>query len=191
MGRSTCAAFARGILTIQQEIRSRHSVVDRLWTNISQSYVAAVVLCEHLIADPDAFERSLFLELINEAVSALLQVATEDPMALSCARIVQALLQHIRDHQRGLSASPLEQLAHTLAETTPQYEMKTFEQPAFTPNALDLSFKFPDTPPDSDAMAFEFDDTWPTVHAQSALPAVDASLDKTWRWFLDQGLLCV
>lgn len=206
VGRSTCATFARGILTLQQDLRSRHSVVDRLWTNLSQSYVAAVVLCEHLIADPDVLERSLFLELINEAISALLQIAVEDPTALRCARIVQALLQHVRDHQRSHSGhpspAPLEHLAQKLAETTSRPEVRWKEQPAFTPNALDLSFKFPDVPA-NDNLAYIFD-TW--SHLDSVAPppsfpapaswdarasddfSADASLDKTWRWFLDQGI---
>lgn len=179
VARSTCAKVAQSLLILQQDIRSKNSVVDSLWINLSQSYHAAVILCEHLIIQSPQTDyeesttdnRSTFFELINEAVSALLQIASKDSTALQCAKIIQMLLQHVRKSKSlnntsspSLDIESLERSVWRIRKTVlssdksstlnmQHNDSERYQTPnstpllrsVVTPNGLDISLKYGST----------------------------------------------
>ncbi|PWN92540.1 hypothetical protein FA10DRAFT_279047 [Acaromyces ingoldii] len=91
--RTSCVLLARSILDMQRRIRSRCSVVDRLFFNLSQSFSAAIVLCLDLLQTrPPATMRSIVRGEIFEALKALRHVGASHHTTESSIRVIQALL---------------------------------------------------------------------------------------------------
>ncbi|GAK62167.1 uncharacterized protein PAN0_001d0365 [Moesziomyces antarcticus] len=92
--RTNCVLLARSILDMQKKIRSRCTVIDRLWVNLMQSFSAAIVLALHLLhTRPTADHRESVRSEITEAIRALKQVDGNDCAAKKCIRVIEALLE--------------------------------------------------------------------------------------------------
>lgn len=92
--RTNCVLLARSILDMQKKIRSRCTVIDRLWVNLMQSFSAAIVLALHLLhTRPTADHRVSVRSEITEAIRALKQVDGNDCAAKKCIRVIEALLE--------------------------------------------------------------------------------------------------
>ncbi|PWZ02521.1 hypothetical protein BCV70DRAFT_143861, partial [Testicularia cyperi] len=92
--RTNCVLLARSILDMQKKIRSRCTVIDRLWVNLMQSFSAAIVLALHLLHTRQSLEHRLSVRSeITEAIRALKQVDGSDCAAKKCIRVIEALLE--------------------------------------------------------------------------------------------------
>lgn len=196
-GRWLCVQAAQSILRIQQELRGAHDLVDGLWTNLSQSYSAAVVLCQHMIAPIcnldsgtiEPIEYHTFLELTNEACSALMQIQVQYPAAKRCFEILQSLQQFVRKVRLGNHQSPNQ--THTGQERYIGFISDLFREktasrdeslawPALTANGIDLSWR--------SALAqqgCQYD--FATQDAMSDLGSAD--MNNITRWLLQQEVL--
>ena len=91
--RTNCVLLARSILDMQKKIRSRCTVIDRLWLNLMQSFSAAIVLALHLLhTRPQPEHRESVRSEITEAIAALKQIDGSDCTAKKCIRVIEALL---------------------------------------------------------------------------------------------------
>lgn len=92
--RTSCVLLARSILDMQRRIRSRCSVVDRLFVNLAQSFSAAIVLCLDLLQTrPSATMRSIVRGEIFEALKALRHVGASHHTTENSIRVIEALLE--------------------------------------------------------------------------------------------------
>lgn len=92
--RTNCVLLARSILDMQKKIRSRCTVIDRLWVNLMQSFSAAIVLALHLLHTRQTLEHRVSVRSeITEAIRALKQVDGNDCAAKKCIRVIEALLE--------------------------------------------------------------------------------------------------
>ncbi|KAN0063540.1 hypothetical protein ACQY0O_003987 [Thecaphora frezii] len=91
--RMNCVLLARSILDMQKKIRSRCTVIDRLWINLMQSFSAAIVLALHLLhSRPQADHRLSVRSEITEAIDALKQIDGGSCTNTKCIRVIEALL---------------------------------------------------------------------------------------------------
>ncbi|EPQ26316.1 uncharacterized protein PFL1_06251 [Pseudozyma flocculosa PF-1] len=91
--RTNCVLLARSILDMQKKIRSKCTVIDRLWMNLMQSFSAAIVLALHLLhSRPQADHRLAVRSEILEAISALKQIDGGLCANVKCIRVIEALL---------------------------------------------------------------------------------------------------
>ncbi|KDN52482.1 hypothetical protein K437DRAFT_254264 [Tilletiaria anomala UBC 951] len=91
--RTSCVLLARSILDMQKKVRSRCTVVDRLWFILMQSFNAAVVLCLDLFSTPSPpAMREIIRSEIGEALDSLRLVQSTNPNVSRCIRILEALL---------------------------------------------------------------------------------------------------
>jgi hypothetical protein len=92
--RTSCVLLARSILDMQRRIRSRCSVVDRLFVNLAQSFSAAIVLCLDLLQTrPSAMMRDIVRGEIFEALKALRHVGASHHTTENSIRVIEALLE--------------------------------------------------------------------------------------------------
>ncbi|UZJ54438.1 hypothetical protein CBS101457_003758 [Exobasidium rhododendri] len=92
--RTTCVMLARSILDLQSKIRCRCSVVDRLYTNLGQSFSAAIVLCLDLLQTPtSASTRKIIRGEVFEALKALRHIGANHLTTESNIRVIEALLE--------------------------------------------------------------------------------------------------
>lgn len=102
--RTSCVLLARSILDMQRRIRSRCSVVDRLFLNLGQSFSAAIVLCLDLLqTPPSATMRSIVRGEVSEALKALRHVGASHHGTENNIRVIEALLEEeeVRWGQNG------------------------------------------------------------------------------------------
>lgn len=91
--RTSCVLLARSILDMQRRIRSRCSIVDRLFFNLAQSFSAAIVLCLDLLQTrPSAGMRDIVRGEIFEALEALRHVKASHYTTENSIRVIEALL---------------------------------------------------------------------------------------------------
>ena len=91
--RTSCVLLARSILDMQKKLRSRCTVVDRLWFILAQSFSAAVVLCLDLFSTPSPpAMREIIRSEIGEALDSLRLVESTNPNVSRSIRILEALL---------------------------------------------------------------------------------------------------
>ncbi|CCF54242.1 hypothetical protein NDA14_006344 [Ustilago hordei] len=104
--RTNCVLLARSILDMQKKIRSRCTVIDRLWVNLMQSFSAAIVLALHLLhTRPTADHRVSVRSEITEAIRALKQVDGNDCAAKKCIRVIEALLEEEEERWQAGNAA--------------------------------------------------------------------------------------
>ncbi|CDS02046.1 hypothetical protein [Sporisorium scitamineum] len=104
--RTNCVLLARSILDMQKKIRSRCTVIDRLWVNLMQSFSAAIVLALHLLhTRPTADHRTSVRSEITEAIRALKQVDGSDCAAKKCIRVIEALLEEEEERWQAGNAA--------------------------------------------------------------------------------------
>ncbi|EST06430.1 Zn(2)-C6 fungal-type DNA-binding domain protein [Kalmanozyma brasiliensis GHG001] len=104
--RTNCVLLARSILDMQKKIRSRCTVIDRLWQNLMQSFSAAIVLALHLLhTRPSADHRVSVRSEITEAIRALKQVDGTDCAAKKCIRVIEALLDEEEERWQAGNAA--------------------------------------------------------------------------------------
>lgn len=104
--RTNCVLLARSILDMQKKIRSRCTVIDRLWVNLMQSFSAAIVLALHLLhTRPTADHRVSVRSEITEAIRALKQVDGNDCASKKCIRIIEALLEEEEERWQAGNAA--------------------------------------------------------------------------------------
>ncbi|TKY90724.1 hypothetical protein EX895_000722 [Sporisorium graminicola] len=104
--RTNCVLLARSILDMQKKIRSRCTVIDRLWVNLMQSFSAAIVLALHLLhTRPTADHRTSVRSEITEAIRALKQVDGNDCAAKKCIRVIEALLEEEEERWQAGNAA--------------------------------------------------------------------------------------
>ncbi len=104
--RTNCVLLARSILDMQKKIRSRCTVIDRLWVNLMQSFSAAIVLALHLLhTRPTSDHRVSVRSEITEAIRALKQVDGNDCAAKKCIRIIEALLEEEEERWQAGNAA--------------------------------------------------------------------------------------
>ncbi|SPO21086.1 uncharacterized protein UTRI_00563 [Ustilago trichophora] len=104
--RTNCVLLARSILDMQKKIRSRCTVIDRLWVNLMQSFSAAIVLALHLLhTRPSADHRVSVRSEITEAIRALKQVDGNDCAAKKCIRVIEALLEEEEERWQAGNAA--------------------------------------------------------------------------------------
>ncbi len=91
--RTSCVLLARSILDMQKKLRSRCTVVDRLWIILIQSFNAAVVLCLDLFTSPSTpAMRDIVRSEISEAVDALRLVESSNSGITRSIRVLEALM---------------------------------------------------------------------------------------------------
>ncbi|CBQ67905.1 conserved hypothetical protein [Sporisorium reilianum SRZ2] len=104
--RTNCVLLARSILDMQKKIRSRCTVIDRLWVNLMQSFSAAIVLALHLLhTRPTDDHRASVRSEITEAIRALKQVDGSDCAAKKCIRVIEALLEEEEERWQAGNAA--------------------------------------------------------------------------------------
>ena len=104
--RTNCVLLARSILDMQKKIRSRCTVIDRLWVNLMQSFSAAIVLALHLLhTRPAENHRASVRSEITEAIRALKQVDGNDCAAKKCIRVIEALLEEEEERWQAGNAA--------------------------------------------------------------------------------------
>lgn len=92
--RTSCVLLARSILDVQRRIRSRCSVVDRLFMKLSQSFSAAIVLCLDLLQTPSSSSmRDIVRGEVSEALQALRHVGASHHATYNHVRVIEALLE--------------------------------------------------------------------------------------------------
>lgn len=92
--RTSCVLLARSILDMQRRIRSRCSVVDRLFMKLGQSFSAAIVLCLDLLqTPPSANMRDIVRGEVFEALQALRLVGATHHATGNHVRVIEALLE--------------------------------------------------------------------------------------------------
>lgn len=104
--RTNCVLLARSILDMQKKIRSRCTVIDRLWVNLMQSFSAAIVLALHLLHTRQTLEHRVSVRSeITEAIRALKQVDGNDCAAKKCIRVIEALLEEEEERWQAGNAA--------------------------------------------------------------------------------------
>jgi hypothetical protein len=95
--RASCVLLARSILDVQRRIRSRCSVVDRLFMKLSQSFSAAIVLCLDLLQTEPSSASSSMRDIVRgevfEALQALRHVGASHHATSNHVRVIEALLE--------------------------------------------------------------------------------------------------
>lgn len=91
--RTSCVLLARSILDMQRRIRSRCTIIDRLFINLSQSFSAAIVLCLDLLQTrPTANMRQIVRGEISEALDSLRHVGRSQHTSENSIHVIEALL---------------------------------------------------------------------------------------------------